>query len=311
MKEPLVSVCIGAFNQERYIRECVESIVAQTYPHLEIIVADNASTDQTLTILESYGERVQTIKRASNSGMCSTTRNLAAQKARGEYIAFLDSDDAWEPTKIEKQVRFLETHPLIPLCHTSCRIMDAHSVLNGIRHEGRIPPTGPYFEALLEHCWITISSVMIRRSLYAECGPFSESKPYGQLGEDYEFFLKVARSHDIGFLPEVLARYRKAGTGISQSDWRNFPEAFPFMLALWGRADIFCGLTSPARINEAVWRSAAAGAQFWRDRGYAGRAAYFPVQYLLRRPWYKAAWLELGKSLYRIVNPIRRLNQNQ
>ncbi|HOE37764.1 MAG TPA: glycosyltransferase family A protein [Kiritimatiellia bacterium] len=308
MKEPLVSACIGTFNQERYIRECLESILAQTYPHLEIIVADNASTDQTMAILESFGTRVQIVKRTSNSGMCSTTRNLAVQQARGKYIAFLDADDAWEPTKIEKQVGFLEANPAIPLCHTYCGIMDAHSTRSGIRHEGRIPPTGPYFEALLEHCWITISSVMMHRSLYAECGPFSEILPYGRLGEDYEFFLKVARTHDIGFLPEVLARYRKAGTGISQSNWRNFPEAFPFMLAIWRRADIFLGVIPKTRVDDAVWRSAAAGAQFWRDRGYASRAAYFPAQYLLRQPFKKAAWGELGKSLYRIIRPLRRLS---
>ena len=303
MSESLVSVCIGTFNRARYLRECLDSVFAQTYRNFEVVVADNASTDETAEIVRGYGERVRLIRRQTNSGMCSTTRNEAVRQARGDYIAFLDSDDAWLPEKLARQVRFLEDHPALPLCHAYCRVMDADSRALGIRHEGRIPPTGPYFEALLDHCWITISTVLMRRSLYAECGPFSEILPYGRSGEDWEFFLKAARRHEIGFVPDVLARYRKAGEGISGGDWRGVPEAFPFLLCLRRRRDIWGGLVPAARVDAVVRQAALASSQYWRDRGRAGRAAYFPARWLLRRPLCGLAWAELAKSAYRAAVP--------
>jgi teichuronic acid biosynthesis glycosyltransferase TuaG len=303
MSEPLVSVCIGTYNRERTIRECLDSVFAQTYPKLEVVVVDNASTDRTVDLVQGYGDRVRLIRRDVNSGMCSTTRNQAVRGARGEYIAFLDSDDSWYPGKIEKQVQFLQEHKNLPLCHTACRIMDAASVEDGIRHEGKIPPSGKYFEALLDHCWITISTVLMIRSLYDECGPFLETLPYGRLGEDYEFFLKVARKYDIGFIPEVLARYRKAGEGISGGDWRGFPEAFPFFRSLWARKDIHGGVVSQARMDEVLRRAALESSRYWRDQGRGWRAAYFPVQLLLKQPFCGAAWVELGKSVFRAAVP--------
>lgn len=305
MREPLVSVCIGTHNREATLRECLESVFAQTYPNREVVVVDNASTDRTLEILESYGDRVRVIKRRQNSGMCSTTRNQAVKAATGTYVAFLDSDDSWHPEKIARQVAFMQAHPHLPLCHTYCRLMDGRSIEGGIRHEGRIPATGRYFEALLDHCWITISTVLMRRSLYEECGPFTEALPYGRLGEDYEFFLKVARVYEIGFIPEVLARYRKAGEGISGGDWRAMPEAFPFICSLWRRRDIWGGVVAPSKMDEVLRRSAREGARYWRDRGHGWRAAYFPLQLLVRRPLCAEAWAELGKSLFRVAVPRR------
>jgi teichuronic acid biosynthesis glycosyltransferase TuaG len=305
MSEPLVSVCIGTYNRERYIRECLDSVFAQTYPKLEVIVVDNASTDRTIELVQSYGDRVRLIRREVNSGMCSTTRNQAVKGAQGQYIAFLDSDDSWYPGKIEKQVQFMQANPDIPLCHTYCRLMDAGSVEERIRHEGKIPPTGNYFEALLDHCWITISTVLMKRSLYGECGPFTETLPYGRLGEDYEFFLKVARKHEIGFIPEVLARYRKAGDGISGGDWRGFPEAFPFIRCLWSRKDIFGDVVSRSRLDDMLCHSALESSRYWRDHGYGLRAAYFPAQLLMKLPFCGGAWLELGKSLFRAGFPNR------
>lgn len=302
MNEPLVSVCIGAYNRERYIRECLDSVFAQTYKNIEVVVADNASTDRTVEIVQSYGEgKIKLIRRDVNSGMCSTTRNQAVRSAQGEYIAFLDSDDSWHPSKIEKQVRFLQTNPDVPLCHTYCRIMNTESAEDGIRHEGKIPPSGKYFEALLDHCWITISTVLMKRSLYDECGPFLETLPYGRLGEDYEFFLKVARKYEIGFIPEVLARYRKAGEGISGGDWRGIPEAFPFIVCLRQRSDIWSGMVSPSKMDDILLRSAIAGSQYWRDKGYGFRAGYFPLRILFGRPFCGAAWVELCKSVFQTM----------
>ena len=303
MNDPLVSVCIGVYNRERHIRECLESVLGQTYRDLEIVVVDNASTDRTAEVVQGYGDRVRLIRREVNSGMCSTTRNEAVRQARGPLIAFLDSDDRWEPAKIEKQVRFLDDHPSIPLCHAYCREMDGRSEPGRIRHEGVVPPTGRCFDALLDHCWITISTVLMRRWLYDECGPFQEALPYGHMGEDYEFFLKVARRHEIGFLPEVLAHYRKEGAGISGGDWRGNPDAFPFFECLRERGDLWQGMVTARRMDEVLRRSARDSSQFWRDQGQGWRAAYFPWRMIRRRPWTSWAWTDLAKSLSRAGLP--------
>ena len=110
MNQPLVSVCIGTFNRADLIRECLDSVAAQTYPNIEVVVADNASTDATLDIVRAHLLGVRIARRNTNSGLCSTTRNLALAQARGKYVAFLDSDDAWYPEKVARQVAFLFGH---------------------------------------------------------------------------------------------------------------------------------------------------------------------------------------------------------
>ena len=104
MNGPKVSVCIGAYNRKDYIRECVDSVLAQTWPDREIIVVDDASTDGTREILQAYGDSIRLILRETNSGICPITRNQAAAAARGEYVAFLDSDDLWPPARLQRQL---------------------------------------------------------------------------------------------------------------------------------------------------------------------------------------------------------------
>ena len=276
MSRPLVSVCIGAYNREGYIRETLDSVFAQTYPNMEVIVVDDASTDRTVEVIRGYGERVRLVQRASNSGICPVTRNQAAREARGEFIAFLDSDDAWYPSKIEKQVAFLEAHPDVPVCHTYCHLMDKDSRVYGTRHEGRLPPTGMCFIPLLRHCFVTISTVMVRRGIFGDVGGyFTEDPRYGVWGEEHEFLLRVARKYPIGLVPEVLARYRRAPTNISFGNWKYVPESVPFHRMILDRRDIWEGVVPPAEPLAAFVETSLANAEFWREQARPGRALYF------------------------------------
>lgn len=290
MSAPLVSVCIGAYNRARYIRETLDSVLAQTYRNVEIIVVDDASTDDTAAIIASYGERVRLIRRATNSGMCPITRNQAFRAATGTYVAFLDSDDAWYPPKLERQVEFLESHSDIPLCHTYCHLMDEESRITGIRHEGRLPPTGDCFAPLLRHCWITISSVMIRRNLAETIGYFVEDPRYGVWGEDHEFFLRVARRYPIGLVDEVLTRYRRATQNISAGNWRQIPESYPFHAMLLERRDIWEGRVPRSEMVGALLDICAENAEYWRGQGFRDRTWWFCRQGLMRCPWHGPLW---------------------
>lgn len=294
MTPPLASVCIGAYNRKDYIRECVDSALAQTWPRKEVVVVDDASTDGTREILQTYGAAIRLILRDRNSGICPITRNQAAAAARGKYLAFLDSDDKWYPGKLARQVAFMEAHPEVPLCHTLCDVIDAGSRAIGVRHgTGVVPDTGMIFDRLLDHCWVTISTVMVRRSLLDEVGWFNPEAPYGFLGEDQEFFLRVARRHPIGLVPEVLAGFRKAGQGITAKNWRANPEPVPLFRALLGRTDIWAGVVPRQRMVAAFTDKCIENAQYNRDRGCWGRAAWFAGQALRVDPWNSRAWRHL------------------
>lgn len=305
MKDKLVSVCIGAYNQKNFIRECVDSALAQTWPHKEVVVVDDASTDGTREILQSYGDAIRLLLRDTNSGICPITRNQAAAAARGDYVAFLDSDDVWVPEKLAKQVVFMEAHPDVPLCHTLCNVIDERSRVVGIRHgAGVVPETGMIFERLLEHCWVTISTVMVRKSLFDEVGWFNPNAPYGYLGEDHEFFLRVARRHPIGLVPEVLAGFRKAGQGITAKNWQANPEPVPLYYALLKRKDIWEGVVSRSRMIRAHSQACLANAAHWRAKG-GGRSAYFCWRGLRHDLGNVELWSEAGRTLFRLVIPHR------
>lgn len=292
--EPLISVCIGAYNRKDYIRECVDSVLAQTWPHRELVVVDDASTDGTREILQAYGGAIRLILRDENSGICPITRNQAAAAARGEYVAFLDSDDVWHPDKLAKQVAFMESRPDVPLCHTLCNVIDEQSRAVGVRHgAGVVPETGMIFERLLDHCWVTISTVMVRKSLFAEVGWFNPEPPYGYLGEDHEFFLRVARRYPIGLVPEVLAGFRKAGQGITAKNWQANPEPVPLFQALLERRDIWEGIVLRRRMVRALTDKCSENAYFYRQRAQWRRVAWFAVQSLKAAPLDIRGWRHL------------------
>ena len=299
MAPPLVSVCIGAYNRKGTIRECVDSVLAQTWKNREIVVVDDASTDGIREILQEYDDRIRLICRESNSGICPVTRNQATRASKGEYVAFLDSDDVWYPEKLEKQVAFLETHPDIPLCHTLCNVIDRDSKVVGVRQPlETMPSTGWIFDRLLDHCWITISTVMVRRSLFSEIGKFNEGDPYGYLGEDHEFFLRVAKKHPIGLVEEILAGFRKAGQGITANNWKANPEPVPLFQALLERRDIWGGVVSRRRMVRALTDKCNENAWFYRNRGERERAWWF-VRQALGADWFdRRAWCHAAAMLF-------------
>lgn len=276
-----ISVCIGAYNRENYIRECIDSVLGQTRPADEIIVVDDASTDGTLRILESYGSRIHLIKRARNSGICPVTRNQAVAAATGDLIAFLDSDDVWYPEKLARQAAFMEANPDVLLSHTMCDVINHESITLHARHSvDAIPSTGMIFDDLLDHCWITISMVMVRRSLFDEVGLFNVDPPYGYLGEDWEFFLRVARKFEIGFIPEVHGGFRKAGQGITAKNWKAQPCAVPLFQALLGRKDIWDAIVPRSRMIRALTDKCDQNAHFYRKSSDWDRALWFARQAL-------------------------------
>ncbi len=204
-----VSVVIPSYNYGRFIAQAIESVLAQTVAAHEIIVVDDGSKDDTIERLAGYSGRVRLIEQP-NAGV-GAARNTGARAATGDLIAFLDADDLWTPTKIEKQVHRFETDTQIGLVH--CGFVEIDIDGNEQRHF-IVGAEGWIANRILMFDPITIvapgSTAMVSREAFEEVGGFDARCPPS---EDWEFSLSVARKFKVGFVPEPLLRYRQHGSG--------------------------------------------------------------------------------------------------
>jgi glycosyltransferase involved in cell wall biosynthesis len=175
--KPLVSVVIPTYNRAQYLVDALESVFKQTYEHMEIIVVDDGSTDETRQILKNYSGKIRYI--FLNRGERSKARNKGIQQSQGEYIAFLDSDDWWHHEKTEKQVEVLEKDPDIDLVYTGLDFIDAE----GDPYNGQIPVASlerirpSLYEDLMTRNVISgsASSVIGRRACFSDGFLFDEA----------------------------------------------------------------------------------------------------------------------------------------
>lgn len=296
---PTVSVCICTYNRRAFIRETIASVLRQTFRDFEIVVVDDASTDGTAEDVAAFGGAVRLVRRARNSGTADVPRYEAVRHARGRYVAFLDSDDLWDEPKLARQVEFMEAHPGIALSHHYVRIVDARGTVAGIRHEGRLPPTGDVARALLDHCFICTSSVMARRDAWLGAQEISTIREYGT---EWDFFLSIARSSPIGLLDEVLGSYRRAATGISQQNWRRHPADIPARERIL-RKRLWEGIVTRDEYLAGLADKCAECAEAHRGLGHPGRSAWFCLRGLSHRPLCTPLWRCLAKAGLRAVLP--------
>jgi len=196
-----LSVVIPAYNAEKFIRSTVESALAQTYPVTEIIVVDDGSEDETLEILQSFGDKI-TILGQDHEGV-SAARNLGITRAQGEYIAFLDADDLWLPQKIELQMEAL-ADGVCQWVYCDPAWIDGS---NGKKITRRYPKRheGFVLEKLFQDCFIASATPVIHKSVFDEVGLFNEQTRFG---EDREMWMRIAAVYPIKHVPEVLALIR-------------------------------------------------------------------------------------------------------
>ncbi len=303
MSGPLVSVCIGTYNRAGYLPQTLAEVFAQTFRDYEVIVVDDASTDDTDRVIAPYLDRLTFVRRAKNSGMCGVTRNDGIRRARGKYVALLDSDDGWYPTKLEAQVAFLESHPDIPWCHSYVHVIDEASNVLGVRHEGMLPPTGPCFQGLLRHCFISTSSVVMRRDVFDRVGLFPDDPVYGVAGEEFFFFLRVAREYPLGLVDQVLAKYRRsaAGSMAAANGWKFVPEVVPLHELVLKDEGLWKGVVPRSEPLQVLVRGCLDNGVYWADRREHGRSLFFARKALRYAPLHGPAWLLLAKSLLRSV----------
>jgi len=216
---PFVSVIIPTYNRAHLIVEAIESVLAQTYRNLEVIVVDDGSTDKTPEVLEHYTglDRRVRLVRQDNRGVAAA-RNRGLAHTTGELIAFCDSDDLWLPHKLERQVAFLQEHAEVTLVYSDVMSVQDQIVEVPSYFAERPPHAGRVFHALLEMNFIPTSSVVVRKRCLDEVGGFD-----GRFSpsEDYELWLRVCQREPIGYVPEVLVRLRRFGDNLT-SDGQQF-----------------------------------------------------------------------------------------
>lgn len=210
---PTVSVIVNCLNCAEYLREAINSIFAQTYTDWEIIFWDNASIDNSAEIAQSYGETLRYF-RSDKTYPLGKARNLAIERTRGKYIAFLDSDDVWFPEKLEKQLKLLEKNPQIGLVFSDCYIIDVMGNITGRSFDKGRPPQGQIFDALFIRNFIPLPTVVIRKEVLERIEAFN---PRFQIAEEYDLFLRIAQSFELGFVDLPLAKYRIHEGGFSRN----------------------------------------------------------------------------------------------
>lgn len=203
-----LSVIIPAYNYGRFIAEAIESVLVQTMRPVEIVVVDDGSTDDTAEMVARFGDAVKYI-RQENAGVC-IARNRGVAESNGELIAFLDADDIWEPTKLEKQVAKFAEDARIGLVHCGMREFDSESGETIAMHLDGME--GSVADALLLWEQPVIvgpgGTIMVSRKAFDEAGGFD---PRMACGEDWDLCYRIARKYKVGFTPEPLVNYRSHG----------------------------------------------------------------------------------------------------
>ncbi len=212
-----ISVILPVYNRAAMLAEALDSVCGQTLPPDEIIVVDDGSIDGSAARAGEFSD-VKVIVQ-SHQGVAAA-RNRGIRSSSHGLIAFLDSDDIWHPTKLEKQKAFMERNRNYPLSHTDeIWIRKGRRVNPGARYA---KSGGAVFARCVEVCFIAASTVLVRKELFDEIGGFDESFP---ACEDYDFWLRTACNHEVGYMPEPLTT-RREGHGDQLSHTVEFLDRF-------------------------------------------------------------------------------------
>ena len=198
---PQISVIIPTYNRASLIQRAIHSVFRQSFGDWELIVVDDGSTDSTQDTLISYTNHSKVrLFKTENRGV-SAARNLGIRQARGTWIAFLDSDDEWLPTKLEKQMEESQKHPEIFIIHG-----DEIWIRKGLRvnpmkkHQKK---GGDIFHQALKLCCISPSTVFIKKNLFEKIGGFREDFP---VCEDYDLWLRITSRYPVGYIDDFLIK---------------------------------------------------------------------------------------------------------
>lgn len=290
----MVSVILNSFNCRPYLAAAIESVLAQRYTDLELIIVDDGSTDGSAALARTYCSPQVRLREQDNQGAAHAL-NAGIRLARGEFVAFLDGDDAWHPDKLQAQVDHFASHPEAALNFTWSEWIDEGGRplrLHSRRCRGSFP-----WERLVQDFVIgATSSVMIRRPALERVGGFDPSL---QRYYDMDLFLRVARLGDeaVQAVPRSLTYYRRRAGQMSR-DWRGMKIEWELLAE---RLGLEGGLRRRAQSNMTryfAFLAHEAGDRRQAVRLMAGSLARQPLLFLSDpRNWQLSLWLACWAAL--------------
>ncbi|HKO30926.1 MAG TPA: glycosyltransferase family A protein [Nitrospiraceae bacterium] len=211
---PKVSVVMPVYNGERFLRESLGSVFAQTLQDFEVVCVDDGSRDNSADVLKQYGRRIRVL-RQGNAGQ-SAARNAGVAMASGQYIAFLDQDDIWYPSKLARQVEVLEADPAVVVVHCNFDRIDAsgHMLQQQAGLIERASALASSMGQLIGEALIFPSAMMIRKDIYERVGGFHHEL---QGFEDFDLIARLKQQGTFVMLEETGMAYRLHGDGFTRT----------------------------------------------------------------------------------------------
>ncbi len=261
------SIIIPAYNAIKYLPETLESVLKQTFTDFEVLIINDGSFDNIVEwAADIKDSRVKLISQ-TNQGV-SAARNTGIAEAKGEYIAFLDADDLWEPTKLEKQLQCLMNNPSLGFVHTAMLLIDGEGKSLGRKFTSNIE--GEALKPLLENNTVVTSSVIVTRNCLETVGNFNKNLSFS---EDWELWVRIASRYPIGLIKEPLVFYRLHANNTTRN-WQMFEKDLSIIEQIFESV--------PQELSYLKNRTYAYAKIFlaWKalQTGYSQQAAYFRNQ---------------------------------
>jgi glycosyltransferase involved in cell wall biosynthesis len=278
MNQATVSVVIPVYNNEPYIAAAVKSVLSQTLAPMEVIVVDDGSTDGTAGALKAFGSGIRYVYQP-NRGEPSA-RNRGMRESTGEFIAFLDGDDLWHPSKLDLQMAYLHRHPDCALVYSDMSTFDENGVVDAsVKDRFRmILPSGRIFPALFMRSLFGSGSVIFRRACVRKVGEFDEDL---LVGCDYEMWLRISRHFELGAIDQPLLKYRHHASMSTRGIGVKMFQGVPWEVAVLNKI-----LRLYPEVIDELGRSA--------------------INRRLSRPYAGLAYAKFRRSLYREARPLIR-----
>jgi glycosyltransferase involved in cell wall biosynthesis len=259
---PLVTAFVGCYNQSRFVEECLDSVRHQTYPNLQVIIFDDCSKDNSVSVIDTWLKKRrlnwQFVPHSRNVGICASL-NEVLRLTRGKYISMVAADDVWLPDKTARQVEMMEQMPadVGVLYSDAFQIDESGETLPQMFIEAHrkfvAPPEGFLFDVLWERNFIPAMTTLIRRECFTQVGTYDEDLCF----EDWDMWMRISRTFRFAYDKIPAAKYRI----VSSSAARAMSEAMCRSEELF-RVKYFCrgwlnadqGRNIALVLDEVVWR---------------------------------------------------------
>lgn len=245
---PRVSVLIATRDYGQYLAEALRSVQTQTFTDWECVLVDDGSRDNTTQVVQTFlADPRFRVVRSDNLGQ-ARAKNLALRLSQAPLVAFLDGDDVWLPSKLDRQVRIMDAHPLLGVCFTRRFLINPRGEL--LTAARPTLPRGNIFDDVLLTNTVCFSSVLVRRTVLDHVGGFDVGM---QLAIDYDLWLRVAKHYPFDFIDEPLVKYRTGHANLSQRIVERIITVFSTMRRCLLRRRH--ATTTPPNVQREAWGS--------------------------------------------------------